>query len=151
MKLFLKLDKRVLVLVVCFLGLAACEVEKPTKSSPFPEFRVSGNEVWDINEKSYSIAETSIIVFPNSKPFLAVKALVNQPPGEKDEKEAKSIAKYAYQHGYLDRAISKGLSKDGSIVELSNDIGVSLLYQQGMGQITKNNGFNFSFNENELQ
>jgi len=150
MKLFLKLSKNILVLLVCCLGLSACEVEKSTKSSPFPEFRVSGNEVWEVGEQRYSIAETSIIVFPNSKPFLAVKVLVNEDPSENNEKEAKAIAKYAYKNGYLDRAMSKGLSKDGSKVELSNSIGVSLLHQKGTGPITKNNGYNFSFNESEL-
>jgi hypothetical protein len=90
------------------------------------------------------------VIFPDSKPFLTVKVAVDKAPSNQNKEEAKAIAKYAYANGYLDKAYSKGLSKDGVKVELSQNIGVTLLYQQGIGTVSTNKGFNFLFDINDF-
>lgn len=128
----------------------SCEVQTKPKSSPFPEFTVTGSEVWIIDGNEYSIIETAIIIFPSEKPFLAVKVAVDSPVDSEKVEIAKSIAKYAMNNGYIEKAIGCKLLKDNKPIEISKDVGVSMIHQTKKGIITTSSGYNFKFTEKEL-
>ena len=146
----MKIINVLLLFIIFFLTMNSCEVQHSPKSSPFPEITVTGSEVWIIDGNEYSIIETAIIIFPDEKPFLAVKVAVDSPVDSEKVEIAKSIAKYAADNGYIKKANGLYLKKDNKPVEISRDIGVSMIYQTEKGIISKSSGYNFKFTENEL-
>ena len=139
-----------LLITISLLMFSSCEVQNKPRLSPFPEFTVTGSEVWIIDGNEYSIIETAILIFPGEKPFLAVKVAVNSPVDSEKVEIAKSIAKYAVDNGYIKKAIGLDVKKNNKPIEISKDIGVSMIYQTGKGIISKSSGYNFKFTENEL-
>ena len=139
-----------LLITISLLIFSSCEVQTNPKSSPFPEFTVTDSEVWIIDENEYSIIETAIIIFPGEKPFLAIKVAVDSPVDSEKVEIAKSIAKYAADNGYIEKAIDLDVKKNNKPLEISRDIGVSMIHQTGKGIISTSSGYNFKFTENEL-
>jgi hypothetical protein len=146
----MKIINAFLLSITIFLMLSSCEVQNKPRSSPFSEFSVTGSEVWIIDGKEYRIIETAIIIDPSEGPFLVVKVWVDSSVGPENEGEAKSIAIYAVDNGYLKQANDADLRKDGKPIEISEDIGVSLIYEKQKGIISKRSGYNFKFTEEEI-
>ena len=142
--------RSLLILLFLLAGVAACDVENSVKSSPFPEYRVTGGESWVVGENKYQVLETAIILLPNSEPFLAVKVISETSVGPDNKMEALSIARYALDRGYRQKAESLNLMNNGKKVVLSKAIGVSMMTQSKAALGTRNKGYNFSFSENEL-
>lgn len=52
--------------------------------------------------------------------------------------------------GVHDLEAIERIRENNKPIEISKDIGVSMIYQTGKGIISKSSGYNFKFTENEL-
>ena len=149
-------ERRRVIMTLCGLAvmiagtsilLLGCSVKHGTPSSPFPELMLSGPELWVIDGTAYDILKTGVIIFKD-RPVMFFVQVSFDDPGEHQEHIAKSIARYAIQHGYRERA--RNVKNRGKPVELSTDMGVSMV-KLGKGTFIKQSmGYNFQFSEQDL-
>ena len=138
------------MLLLIALNLVACDVSTSSMTSPFQEYPVTKIEAWNIGGEDYKINGTAVILFPRDVPMFAVKVLVDRPIGAEHENIAKSIAKYALNNGYFQKATELNIMKDKIKIEISKDIGVSILYRKEGAVVSKGTGHNYRFKQEEL-
>ena len=73
-----------------------------TQTSRNPESAITGAEVWKVSGTNYSIQGTSLLSLGNGQTMFTVKVLCEFLPGTNDKPIARSIAKYAVDHGYVE-------------------------------------------------
>ena len=93
--------------------------------NPNPEAPITGAEVWNVSGTNYSIQGTTLLTLGNGQTMFTVRALCDFPPSTKDKPIARSIAKYAIDHGYTTKV--KQSSWNGIPQQSSGAIGVSLM------------------------
>ena len=75
--------------------------------------------------------------------MFVVKALTDFYPTASDRDVAKSIARYAIEHGYNKKVVS--VSSNGKNVKISDYIGVALIKKGDLGGLTGAYGYRYHF------
>jgi hypothetical protein len=115
--------------------------------NPNPEAPITGAEVWIVSGTNYNIQGTSLLTLGNGQTMFTVKALCEFPPSSNDRPIARSLAKYAIDHGYTAKV--KQSSWNGIPQQPSGAIGVSLMQNTPPGYPAP--GYRYSFTIAELQ
>lgn len=137
-------------LVLAILQISSASFASNIKTSPYPEQQVSGSEKWVIDENSYLIDGTMIVrVSTNPNYLYAIRMMIDEDPGSQHELIAKAVAKYAFKHGYFDKA--KGFKYNNNPIKLMPKIGVAVIRQANNLFVKHNTGYRFQFELNDIK
>jgi hypothetical protein len=115
--------------------------------NPNPEAPITGAEVWNVSGTNYNIQRTTLLTLGNGQTMFTVHALCDFSPGKNDKPFARSIAKYAIDHGYTTKV--KQSWWNGAPQQSSGAVGVSLTQNTPAGSFAP--GYRYNFTMTELQ
>jgi len=120
-----------------------------TQTSRNPESAITGAEVWKVSGTNYNVQGTSLLTMGNGQTMFIVKAFCDFVPSSKDKLIARSIAKYAVDHGY--QAKVKESWWNGVPQQFSGAVGVALMQKAPAGSAPPAAGWRYNFTVAELQ
>jgi len=140
------MKRLLLILVGAWLGLS-CGTNQ-TRSSPYPQMTLSGEETWTIDAVDYHIAETILIIYPGQQHLFSVIVHVDKIEGESQRDIAIKIAKHALERGYLYQTLR--VRRSGEPVSVGPWIGIALVESNNLGVSKLSHGYRFQFSIEEL-
>jgi hypothetical protein len=119
-----------------------------TQTSSNPESPITGPEVWSVSATNYDIQGTALLTMGNGQTLFIIKALCNFVPDKTHRPVARSLAKYAVDHGYLKKV--KQSWWNGTPQQFSGAVGVALMQKSRGDFSAPNSGYRYSFTVAEL-
>ena len=137
-----------LILLIVALLCSSCGKPAPTQTSNNPEFPITGAEVWIVSGTNYNIEATTLLVMGNGETLFVIKALCDYRPDASHKPIARSLAKYAVDHGYHKKVSASW--GNGRPQPFSGAVGVALINKIAVGATSASYGYRYSFQIAEL-